>query len=351
MLAQSDIAHYLLSLGLVKPREVVEENLEIVDTSRRNHVFVAAVRGGPTYVVKQAGPRTAPTLSHEAAVLRVLAGAPELAAQVPIVVHHEPEASLLVLRSAGNARDWHAYLIAARFPRVPPRALGRALASLHRLPADFVDDPPPGVDPMWGLSLPEPSYELLLDLSVAAQDLVARLQASEALCDRLEELRHARLGSSLVHGDLRWENCLALPAPGSRRRTRLLLADWELAGRGAPEFDVGTVLAEYLCAWVASIPIVEPGNPGRSVARAGHPLRSMHPAIHAFWRAYGLDNPNRPKLELVAALAAVRILQTAIEHAQNLATPSAHLITLVQLADKMLRNPEEAALSLLGLRE
>ncbi|MGH2968939.1 MAG: hypothetical protein ACRDK0_07730, partial [Solirubrobacteraceae bacterium] len=59
MLEQSDIAHYLLSLGLVKPRAVVGEDLAVVDASRRNRVFLAATRGGPTYVVKQAGPRSA----------------------------------------------------------------------------------------------------------------------------------------------------------------------------------------------------------------------------------------------------------------------------------------------------
>jgi aminoglycoside phosphotransferase (APT) family kinase protein len=351
MLEQSDIAHYLLSLGLVKPRAVVEENLTIVDASRRNCVFLAAVRGGPTYVVKQAGPRSARTLAHEAAVLRVLAEATALAAHVPTVVHHEPQAARLVLRTPGDARDWDEHQGAGRFPRIPARILGRVLAGLHRIPADEVEGRPPGVDPMWGLSLPEPPHELLLDLSVGAQDLVARLQGSHALCDRLDALRSAGSDGALVHGDLRWENCLAVPAPGSRRRTRLLLVDWELAGRGAAGFDIGTVLAEYLRSWVGSIPIVDPGDPGRLVARAGHPLRRMRPAIQAFWSAYGLANPQRPTLRRVIELAAVRVLQNAVERAQGLARSSAHVVTLVQLADNMLRHPDEAALGLMGLRE
>jgi len=340
-----------LSLGLVKPRAVVEENLTIVDASRRNCVFLAAVRGGPTYVVKQAGPRSARTLAHEAAVLRALAEATELAAHVPTVVHHESQAARLVLRTPGGARDWDEHQGAGHFPRIPARILGRVLAGLHRLPADEVEGRPPGVDPMWGLTLPEPPHELLLDLSVGAQDLVARLQGSDALCDLLDGLRSAGSDGALVHGDLRWENCLAVPAPGSRRRTRLLLVDWELAGRGAAGFDVGTVLAEYLRSWVGSIPIVDPGDPGRLVARAGHPLRRMRPAIQAFWSAYGLANPQRPTLRRVIELAAVRVLQSAVERAQGLARSSAHVVTLVQLADNMLRHPDEAAMGLMGLRE
>ena len=232
MLAQSDIAHYLLSLGLVKPREVVEEQLTIVDASRRNRVFLAALRGGPTYVVKQAS--TAP-LQRLRTRLRSCAcsrGASELAGQVPTVVHAEPEAGRLILRTPGAARDWSEHHSAGSFSRTLARVLGRLLAALHRLPADCIEDRPPGIDPMWGLSLPEPPHELLLDLSAGAQDLVARLQASSGMCARLEELRHERSEETLVHGDLRWDNCLAVAAAGSRRRTRVLLVDWELAGRG-----------------------------------------------------------------------------------------------------------------------
>ena len=46
----------------------------------------------------------------------------------------------------------------------------------------------------------------------------------------------------------------------------------------------------------------------------------------------------------------MRLLQTAIERAQGLSFPSAHVVTLVQLADNMLRQPEDAAATLLGLQ-
>jgi Ser/Thr protein kinase RdoA (MazF antagonist) len=347
MLEQSDIVHYLLSLGLVKPRDVVEEDLTILDVSRRNRVFLATTRAGPTYVIKQAAPRTAATLAHEAAVLRVLAGAPELEGALPSVVHHESEAARLVLRTPGGARDWSDHH--GRFPRIPARILGRTLGRLHRIPSDRIEDLPPGVDRMWGLSLPEPPHELVLDLSTGAQDLVARVQASHSVCARLQELRGTASDGALVHGDLRWDNCLALGAPGSQRRTRALLVDWELAGGGAPGFDVGTVLAEYLRVWIGSIPIANPGDPGRLVARAGHPLRRMQPAMQEFWSAYRLANPVYPTLRHVTELAAVRLLQTAVEHAQRVAAPSAHIVTLLQVADNMLRHPEDAASSLLGL--
>jgi Ser/Thr protein kinase RdoA (MazF antagonist) len=351
MLEQSEIVHYLLSLGLVKPNAVVGGDLTVVDASRRNCVFIATTRAGPTYVVKQAGPRSARTLVHEAHVLRVLTDWPALAAQVPVVVHHDSGAARLVLRSPGGARDWGQHHGSGRFPRTTARALGRALAALHAIPVDAVEDLPTGFDPLWALSLPEPSHEFLLDLSAGAQDLVARLQASSALCHRLRGLHDALSDREFVHGDLRWDNCLAVAAPGSQRRTRVLLIDWELAGRGAAALDVGTVLAEYLSLWVGSIPIVQPSDPGRLVSQAGHPLRRMQPALGAFWLGYRLTSPRPPTLRRVIELAAVRLLQTAVERAEGLTSPSAHVVTLVQLADNMLREPEDAALGLMGLRE
>jgi aminoglycoside phosphotransferase (APT) family kinase protein len=349
LLEQSDVAHYLLSLDLVKPRAVIEGDLTVVDASRRNSVFVAASRDGPAYVVKQASPRIARTLAHEATVLRVLAPVPELEGLVPVVVRYEPDEARLVLRTPAGARDWADHHGDGRFPRVPARMLGNALAALHQIPVDLVEPMPAGFDRMWGLSLPEPSLGRLLDLSSGAQDLVARLQASRVVCDRLGELRDAGFERAVVHGDLRWENCLVLAAPGSRRRTRVLLVDWELAGHGAAEFDLGTVLAEYLIAWVGSIPIIEPADPGRLVARAGHPLARMRPAIHAFWSAYGSATPRPPALAHVIEMAALRLLQAAVERAQGVAAATAHVVALLQLADNLLRDPEDAALGLLGL--
>ena len=350
MLAQSEIAHYLLLLGLVKPRAVVDGDLAVVDASRRNCVFLVTTRDGPTLVFKQARPETTGTLAHEASVLRVLA-AGELAHRVPAVVHHDADAARLVLRTPGGARDWNEHHAAGRFSPGAARSLGRALAALHLLPPDGVGALPPGVDRMWGLSLPEPRRDLLLGLSAGALDVVARLQENRAFCEGLGRLREACADDALVHGDLRWDNCLAVASPGGRRRTRLVLVDWELAGRGVAGFDIGTILAEYLRVWVGSIPMVDPADPGRLLPWAGHPLSCIQPAVQAFWAAYCHANPGHPPLQQLIELTAVCLVQTAVEQAQGLDVASGHVMMLVQLAANLLRSPEAAANILLGLRE
>src|SRR3954451_21972312 len=118
MLEQSESLSYLLSLGLVKPRFMANGDLAVEDASRRNRVFLVTRRGGPTHVVKQAGPAMANALRHEASVLRTLAGIPGLAERVPDVAYEDPEAGVLVLRSPAGAPDWIAVHRAGRFPRL-----------------------------------------------------------------------------------------------------------------------------------------------------------------------------------------------------------------------------------------
>jgi aminoglycoside phosphotransferase (APT) family kinase protein len=214
-----------------------------------------------------------------------------------------------------------------------------------------VDGLPAAYDAVWALELPEPRREQLLGMSTGAQELVALVQTDRALCDHLEAVRSATTTEGFVHGDVRWDNCLALVGPSGRRRTRVLLVDWESAGTGPVAADPGAVLAEYLAAWVESVPIVDRRDPGRLLARASRPMRRMQPAMREFWAAYRDASRSPPSLRYVVELAAVRLLQTAVERAQELASPTAHVVAHAQLAANLLRRPADAARPLLCLRE
>jgi aminoglycoside phosphotransferase (APT) family kinase protein len=326
---------------------VIEQDLTITDASRRNTVFLATSSRSPTYVVKQAGSAGAATLAREATVLRALAGAPGLAGVVPELAHYDEAAVRLVLRSPADARVWGKQ---RRVPRLASRALGRALAAVHdaRVEVEALD---PGDERLWGLSLPEPSLDRVRSLSAGALDLLARIQADEQLCDRLRRLREEVHADGFVHGDLRWENFLALPAPGSKRRTRVLLVDWEHAGPGARELDIGAAIAEYLRVWVDSFPAVEPdADPALLEIGARYPLPVVQAAMNALWSAYRRESPWPISIQRVSDMAAIRLLETAVEYAQGLSFVSGHVMVLFQVSANMLRAPGYAAWNLLGLR-
>ena len=347
MLDQSEIVSYLLSLGVVKARDAVADHLSVVDASRRNSVFVVASRGRPTFVVKQAHRDVASGLEHEAVVLRMLARS-EIAASVPVVVDHDARAGCLVLRAPGGTPDWTKHHARGRFPTTTARALGRMLATLHtdRGPIAEVEG---GEDRMWGLSFPEPPYELVLGMSAQARELLALVQATPDVCERLLTLRDDVIADAFVHGDLRWDNCLAVSPPGGRRRTRVVVIDWEVAGRGSAALDLGTAIGEYVSAWVTSIPITAPDDPGRCIALATTPIERMRPAVHALCAGYRAAGGELPPVRRAMEMTAVRLLQTAVERANALNAPPAHLRTLLNLAAAILREPEGMALSLLRL--
>ena len=151
---------------------------------------------------------------------------------------------------------------------------------------------------------------------------------------------------------MRWDNCLAVPR--SRRWTRLVVIDWELAGAGDPAEDVGAFLGEYLGAWLRSMPDLDPHGRAVMPPAAAATLQRMQPALRAFWEAYA-SHRRRPETELGPTLrratqfAAARLLTAAVEEAQQLPDVRASLLNAVHLGHAVLRRPDEAAAQLLGL--
>jgi hypothetical protein len=134
----------------------------------------------------------------------------------------------------------------------------------------------------------------------------------------------------------------------------VLLIDWESAGRGDPSLDLGAFFGEYLHAWLGSIPIVDPKDPGRLLAHAGRPLARMRPAVGAFWLSYtrhaaaGAPELGR-LLRRAASCAAVRVLTSAYEDSLSRHELGGRAHFALQLSLNILRRPDEAIAHLLGL--
>ena len=132
------------------------------------------------------------------------------------------------------------------------------------------------------------------------------------------------------------------------------IVDWELCGRGDPAWDVATVLAGYLSAWLFSIRVGPDAAPDAGHGAAGRPLEEMRPAIRACWRAYagglGLGGDEaRSRQVRVARFAAARLVQTAFEAAEAADRLSAGAVLHLQVASNMLEGPSDGASALLGL--
>jgi aminoglycoside phosphotransferase (APT) family kinase protein len=335
----ADVVGYLVERGLLDPRAVVRAGLTVVDRSGLNDVFDVTVQGESRLVVK-----AGPWVGREASVLERLRAATgaALARALPVTVAHDPAADALVLAAAPGARDLLRHHARGRFSRTLAGDAGRALALLHGVPAETLDglgSLPPAVPPH------RPDLATLRTFSGAAVELTRIVQHAPDLCTELDALLARPVTApSVIHGDVRWGNLVALR--GGRRWSRLQLIDWEHCSVGDPAVDVGAFIGEYLRAWRRSIPVADPRDAGPMAARARAPLRRMRPALRAFWSAYAGhhrgDEPPDVTLRRALRFAGVRLLLAAYEEAHSTGDLGPGVLGLLPLSQNVLSRPDEA---------
>jgi aminoglycoside phosphotransferase (APT) family kinase protein len=354
VLELADIEPYLRDRGLISARAVVDGGFRVVDVSRLNRVFIVTAENERCLVLKCGGPPGDAGVAREAEVLQRLRSmdGEALAAFMPAVVEYDAAERVLVLETEPEARDLARHHAMGRFSRVLARQAGEALARLHEMPPGALRGLSGSVDPTWTLRAHKPDWESTWRMSGAAFELTRVIQSSDELCTRLDDLLASWSEQSVIHGDVRWDNCIAMREAGTQRWNRLRLVDWEHSAPGDPSLDTGAFLGEYLRAWLQSIPIVDPDDPGRLVGHARLPLGRMRPAVKAFWDAYTRHRSCSEEfgrmLHRATLFAASSVLTVALEQAQTLVELRPGVLGLVRLSENILRRPEAASAHLLG---
>lgn len=338
MTREHEAVDYLLRRGFLSPADVVDESVRVVDTSRRNVSAMVLRDGGAGYVVKHGDGDDSGPVAREARVYELLAAvAAGDRPPIPRLAGWDAEARVLVLGVEPGARSLRAFHVETRsFPAHLASATGDALARLHRLD-ELLVRAVGCVEAPRILSIHRPSTGEYGSLSRTSLDLVRIVQQSTILCDGLDALRTGWRATAFMHGDLAWGNCVVRPAAGAERVTELHIVDWETAGAGDPCWDTGSVLGEYLAAWVS-----------------GMPPERIQPATRALWstylRASGIAaDAAAESLFRSARYAAARLVQTAVEQAQGSASVDRRAVLLLQLAENVLAQPGRAIGVLLGI--
>jgi len=354
MLTTDSAALYLLEQGLLDARSIAEGDLLVLDTSRRNSNFKIISERGPSYLIKQGfGPRRAAGIDNEAAIYTLLHGQSghrsPMDRFLPILKYHDSKKHLLITELLPNAiSPGEHHHRTGRFSTRIASEIGRALSILHDL--EITNNPkskiqnPKSIPPPWILSAHHATIELYRQMSNANLQLVSAIQRMPGAGDRLEELRNHWRHTCLIHYDLKLENIIV--APG--RRPRVKLVDWELAGLGDPLWDVGSIMADYLAAWLLSIPVTGNHPPDRFLELARYPLSKIQPATRSLWRAYS-EKLNTYNPHSTMGYVAARLIQTAFERSQTASLLTGEALTLLQVAANILERPQEASIHLLGI--
>jgi hypothetical protein len=362
VLAHAEVARYLLRRDLLRPSSIVDDGLEVVEVSRRNLAFRVTTSEGPCYFLKQGiDPDRSATVAHEAMVYRMFGSCDDadgLRRHVPGYVDFDAQRALLVLELLRPCEDFSRYQArTGRCAVTLGRRFGVALSALHRQGTRAAKRSAAGSfhgRRPWALFLDIPRLAALQDFSAAHLQMIRIIQSTEELRETLRVLRSDWRSDTFIHHDLKWNNCLVFPKPGSVRVTELKLVDWEFADWGDACWDAGAALGNYLGFWLMSVPISGDEPPDRYLELASYPLAAMQPAIAAYWSAYttgmALDAESSGEwLVRAVRYAAVRLIQTGYEQMQGSMQLSGNVVAMLQLSLNILRRPQEAAVHLLGL--
>jgi len=362
ILSPENLVYYLLERGLVKRESAVSGCVEISEIARRNRNFKVKQRNAQGYFVKQVRqwePEAIRTLRAEAQSYKLAAEDDTFADVAQIIPHfccYDERRSVLVTELIDGAETVteHHFKNDA-FPVEVGEQLGRAFGNYHRK----VTAKPPnnlnGIFPRraaWALSMHDMPAPPSAGLSGGIHQMLAMIRQFPQFAAALDGLRSSWRMDALIHGDIKWENCVL--CPGANGALALKIVDWEMADWGDACWDLAGILSAYLTFWVQSLPGGGFSNPDIMVAQARFPIERMQPAIRGFWSTYTQcreisGQEARDLLRRTVLYTGARNIQTAFEVLQTSPQADSGTVLLLQLTMNVLSNPEEAASELLGV--
>jgi aminoglycoside phosphotransferase (APT) family kinase protein len=365
IVSKSNVVHYLLEQCLVELDSVVDGDLMVAEATRRNRNFKIIRRNAKGYFVKQIqnwDPQAVAGLAGEATCYRLAYGGPEFAALAHLVPRHflyDSQRHVLVteLLADGETLSDH-YRRLNDFPLQPAKLLGRLLGELHREDLRPLANSPEAAafrrQIPWILWAYQHGTHLFSTLSAANTQLLQIVQSYPEFQRTLDELRQEWQFDGLMHGDVKWDNCVVYPDPSAEGTLALKVIDWELADIGDLRWDLGALLQAYISFWVLSMRISGALPAAVLAETAQYPIEKMQPSIRAFWRSYvearALDRQSAQAL-LASSMkfGAARMIQTAYEYMQYSPQISSNALCLLQVSFNILKEPSDAVTHLLGL--
>jgi Ser/Thr protein kinase RdoA (MazF antagonist) len=357
-----NLPHYLLSKGLIDVRTVVEGDLVIAEAGRRNRNFKVLRRGAPGLFVKQIKTTEAQaimTIQREAAFYRAVHADPKFAAirsLIPEFVDHDARRHSLALRLTDNAESMQErHNRENKYSEDTAGALGRALGLVHSYGAAMVFDAATRslftYQLPWPLMFDQSGYQMLDSFGAVGPALAAGIRQIPRLQPLLSALRTDWRFDSLIHNDMKWDNCLVkIQTDGP---PELTIVDWELADIGDGAWDVGTIFKEYIMAVLLNANYRETAAAQNYPAPAAITLESLQPSIRAFWKAYagarGLGGQEEQMTLLRAVrLSAGRMIVAVLEYLGSSAQLESLGTTMLQTSAGLLEAPQLGLFQLMG---
>lgn len=359
----NNICHYLLAKGFVSSESVVDGDFAVVDVSGRNRNFKVIRKRKPSYFVKQIqhwDAQKIAMLQCEAACYWLAHNDDDFASLEPLMPEfhsYDVERQILITGLIAESENLYEYFRrVGKFSADVAAKLGAVLGTYHREAGNRLKDSPhsaifPRQVP-WILSADMRNSHPFKELSRATSQLFDVVEQSSELRLALDVLRTEWRAEAMMHGDMRWENCILFRS-GAHGELSLKIVDWELADIGDACWDVGAIIQAFVSAQIVSLPMNWGARPAIPGVLAELTLNEMQPAIRSFWESY-VDalrieaGRSSELLERCIRYGAARMIQSAYEYMQFSAQVSPNSLHLLQLSADILKNPGEATRQLLN---
>lgn len=327
-LTEASVLHYLVDRQFANFDAAVNGAFAVRSLTRRNRNFHVTC-DGREYLVKQAKQweyNGRSSVEREAAFYRQMEAGNVLA---PQCYAYDPPNSVLILEFLAGHQEL--YDVQDRFAPELGRLCGDVIGTFHRaMEPGSLASAFPGSMP-WYLSLHEVAEDNLTAASAGQRELLRVVKKHPGFGHALDRLRAEWHEDTLIHGDLKLENCLVSPA-----RDCLRVVDWEFASWGDSYWDVSAMLQSYWNFWVRR-PLE-------------YPIEAIQPAVRAFLQAYA-ERRGWDAVECAARavrFAGARMLQSAFETLDKMERMTGQAVRLMQGGLHIVTSPDWAAEQLIG---
>ncbi|WP_338871006.1 phosphotransferase [Spirosoma sp. SC4-14] len=360
------IAHYLLDKGYLSPDAILDGMFTAhLASSRNTNYIINRDAGKGALFVKQVqawDQEKIQTLRTEATCYWLAnneLGYEQLREFLPNYIAFDVQNHILITEAISGAISLNDFYLQQRqFPRQLAIRQAELLGSFHKNIAQSIQDTPgfrlfkkqQPVVFMWSAS-GFPAYSG--QQSQAERQMVQLITQNNDYMKRLAAVREQWQATSLTHGDIKPANFLINQDALTTGHYSLRLIDWETADIGDPCWDVAAIFQSYLYYWIYHEPL--PGNTDQNpYASYGFSLETMQPSMQLFWQTYvrQMDwsaEEAQTNLQKIIGYCALKLIHTCYETIQQAPAMPPHSARLLQLSLNMLRSPDEAIGSVLGI--
>jgi hypothetical protein len=337
----SYLIEFLLGENLIGLDDLVAGDVIVGRHRSRNLSYGVFRKRGPSYFVKrtQSGqPNAAETLRNEARCYSAIFTDDGLAALrdfVPKLYCYSNRENMLVLELVLAAENLLEVQQGGKNCRSDIAvAAGKAIGQYHRNVTELRSRAISRGRP-WVLSIDQQKF---LPNTTSTHQHLQTFISTTPLLRALQDLQKGWSYESLVHGDLKWENCLLL---SDTVEVTLKLIDWETAYVGDLMWDVASMMQSAIMAWVFSIPIE---NSLPILENAPLPLADVATCTTALWTSYCNErcfnkNTEEKMREKCTRYIGARLVQSAFERSTLGTALDEQMIFGLQVAENLINRP------------